>query len=256
MAALLIDGSGTWGTPLNRAPLLAGFAEHWLRDTLFQHPELIPLNAIDPGAGEVIPICREFPITRAGGTVYLDILGMTRHGRLVLIEYKLWRNPQARREVVAQILEYAALLRRLSVSDLLQTLRTRKEMTGKNPLFDLVSARHAETVEAMLTDRIDDNLRRGDFDLLIVGDGIRSDTNVVVEHLRDNGARFALIEMQVWQGADGKQLLVPHIPFRTEVITQRLVVDANDRPLVNEEAVDSVAALLAGPASGSRAGNR
>ena len=257
MAALLIDGSGTGGTLLTRAPLMSGFAEHWLRDTLFEHPALIPLNAIDPGAGAVIPICREFPLSREGGTVFLDILGMTRQGRLVLIECKLWRNPQARREVVAQILEYAALMRRLSVSDLLQTLHGRKGMTGSNPIFDLLAARHPETEEALFTDRIDDSLRRGDFDLLIVGDGIRSDIGVIAEHLRDSGARFALVEMQVWQGAQGEQLLVPHIPFRREVVKQRLVVDAEDRPVALEDSASvEDDAPLAGTSSGQRSENR
>lgn len=209
MSALLIDASGAGGALLDRAPLMSGFPEHWLRDTLFSNPALIPLNTIDPGAGDLIPICTEFPLSREGGTVYLDVLGMTRQGRLVLIECKLWRNPQARREVVAQILEYAALMRRYSVSDLLQILHSSKRMTGSNPLYDLVAAGFPDTDEALFTDRIDESLRRGDFDLLIVGDGIRSDTGVIAEHLRDSGARFALIEMQVWQGAKGEKLLVP-----------------------------------------------
>lgn len=39
------------------------------------------------------------------------------------MECKLWRNPQARREVLAQILEYASLLRGWSYGDLTARLK-------------------------------------------------------------------------------------------------------------------------------------
>jgi hypothetical protein len=42
----------------------------------------------------------------------LDALFINRHGALGLVKCKLWRNPQARREVVGQILDYAKELAR------------------------------------------------------------------------------------------------------------------------------------------------
>lgn len=49
--------------------------------------------------------------------MYLDILAVRASGRPVLIECKLWKNPQARREVIGQILEYGALLQGQSYAD-------------------------------------------------------------------------------------------------------------------------------------------
>jgi hypothetical protein len=86
------------------------YDEKWLQRLLYEHAELIPLKDIDTGDGVVVPLCRELSIPGHGGNVYLDLLGVSRTGRLVLVECKLWRNPQARREVIAQITEYAALL--------------------------------------------------------------------------------------------------------------------------------------------------
>ena len=37
----------------------------------------------------------------------VDALYVNAAGRLILAEFKLWRNPQARREVIGQILDYA-----------------------------------------------------------------------------------------------------------------------------------------------------
>lgn len=40
----------------------------------------------------------------------IDLILLTADGDVVLVEVNLWRNPQARREVVAQSLDYAACL--------------------------------------------------------------------------------------------------------------------------------------------------
>ena len=80
----------------------AGRNEAWLRDTLFEHPEILPIRDIDPSFGPLIPLCKELR-TDAGP---LDIAYINQHGQLTLVECKLWRNPEARRKVVAQVLDY------------------------------------------------------------------------------------------------------------------------------------------------------
>lgn len=166
------------------------------------------MDRIDPGAGDLISVCREFPLSKYGSSVFVDVLGITRHGRLVLIECKLWRNPQARREVVAQLLEYAALLRRLSYSDLTATFKSRFGMSGQNPLYDLVAHLPDASIEEVFTDKVSSCLSRGDFELIIAGDGIREDTAAIAEHLLDRGARLTLLELQVWKSSEGDRSLL------------------------------------------------
>src|ERR1700749_185485 len=60
-----------------------------------------------------VPICRELN-PPAGPS---DNFMVTPSGLPVLVECKLWRNPEARREVVTQILDYAKELSRWSSSD-------------------------------------------------------------------------------------------------------------------------------------------
>ena len=60
-----------------------------------------------------VPICIELN-TPAGP---IDNFMVTASGLPVLAECKLWRNPQGRREVVGQILDYAKELSRWSLSD-------------------------------------------------------------------------------------------------------------------------------------------
>jgi hypothetical protein len=73
------------------------------------------MEQIEPGFGRLIPVCKELPLTfGAGKSGSLDNLFVTRGGGLFLTEAKLWRNPEARRSVVAQAMEYAAALFRLN----------------------------------------------------------------------------------------------------------------------------------------------
>ena len=53
----------------------------------------------------------------------IDGLFLSRNGYLVLVATKLRRNPEAWREVVAQIIDYAAQLRRWTYADVETTYR-------------------------------------------------------------------------------------------------------------------------------------
>ena len=93
---------------------LKGKNEAWLRDMLFENPEIIPIDDIDPTFGPLVPVCKELR-TDAG---QIDALFINERGRLTIVECKLWKNPQARREVVAQTLDYISALCHWSDADL------------------------------------------------------------------------------------------------------------------------------------------
>lgn len=222
--------------PFHRMALGAdrGFDERWLQQLLFTHPELVPLERIEPGAGSIIPLLREFALPRSSGLVFLDMLAVTRSGRIVLVECKLWRNPQARRLVVAQLIEYAALLRGWSFADLTARVKTVLGDSSPNPIFDLARAADPDLDEATFVDAVARSLQLGDFHLIIAGDGIRSDLQAIGAYINatiGSAARLSLVEVQLWRDAAGQVLVVPQVPLRTEVIEQRLVVDRDGVPL-------------------------
>ena len=230
--------------PLHRTSLSDqdGHDEKWLQSLIFDHPEIIPIDVLDPGAGIVVPLCRELAIPKQGGTVFLDLLGVTSQGRLVLVECKLWRNPQARREVIAQILEYAALLRRWTYADLTARLKASFAWTGANPVFERVGREIAGLEEGRFVDAVSRSLAGGDFDLIVAGDGIRSDVQAIASHL--NGAsglsaRLAFVEFQLWSDSDGRTLVVPAVPLRTEIVQQRVVLGRDDLPMQLEAVPNS-----------------
>lgn len=109
---ILIHG----GTTKELAPIelaSGAFDEAWIQKLVFDHPATIPIRQIEPGFGSLISVCCELPTAHG----YIDNLMMTSSGDIVIVEAKLWRNPQARREVVAQALDYASCLFRMSYEE-------------------------------------------------------------------------------------------------------------------------------------------
>src|SRR5712691_3403611 len=102
---------------------MEGKDEAWLRDTLFDNPEIIPTDDIDSTFGPLVPLCKELR-TDAG---QIDAVFINERGRLTIIECKLWKNPQARREVVAQTLHYVSALSGWSYADLQRQVAARSE---------------------------------------------------------------------------------------------------------------------------------
>ena len=133
--------------------------------------------------------------------------------------------PEARREVVGQIIDYAKELSRWSASDLQREVSRRLKRDG-NPVLDLLTAAGHQVDEVELNDAITFNLRRGRFLLLIVGDGIRENVEAIAEYLQGHtGLHFTLglIELPIYQMPHGGRIVVPRVLARTTLITREVV---------------------------------
>lgn len=207
------------------------FNEAWLRDFIFMHQQALPVNEIEPVFGSLIPVCTELR-TKAGPA---DILFINDAGLLTLVECKLWKNPEARREVVGQILDYAKELSRWSYDDLQKAVY---EKTGKR-LYDLVSENSEEFDESEFIDSVSRNLKRGRFLLLVVGDGIRESVELIADFLQQHAHlnfSFALVEMGIFQLPEefGSGYLVhPRLVTRTLEI-ERAVIRIEDAKVIAE----------------------
>ena len=79
------------------------------------------------------------------GNGYADILAVEPSGRPALIEVKLARNPAARREIVSQVIAYAAFLRGMNVEGLEQgPLRRSLAVAGYGSILKAVQAQDQE----------------------------------------------------------------------------------------------------------------
>ena len=200
------------------------------------HPAVLPVAEIDPVFANPVPICRELG-TPAGP---IDNLLVTPAGLPVLVECKLWRNPQARREVVGQILDYAKELGRWTASDLQREV-SRRVPGRANPVLELVREAGHNVDEIAFTDALTHNLRRGRVLLLIVGDGIREGVEAIAEYLAGQaGLHFTLglVELPIHALPDGGRLVLPRVLARTTLIAREVVAVPEGFEL-REEAADA-----------------
>lgn len=133
------------------------YSEDWLQKTIHQFPTLLPVNDIEPIFGNIIPVCREM-MTSAGP---LDNLYVNELGMLTLVECKLWRNPESRRKVVGQILDYAQEFSRMSYDDLINRINQKTGMRG-NSLYEIVAANTEQLNEVDFVDSVTKIYSEGD----------------------------------------------------------------------------------------------
>lgn len=202
-------------------------SENVIRDMVFDNPAILPIDEVDPGYGTLVPVARELNVPGVGR---IDALFVDDRGRLVVVEAKLWRNPQARREVVGQILDYARELARWTYEDLQREVSSATKRQG-NVLFDLVREAGGQNDEARFVDQVSRDLQAGRFLLLIVGDGITEGTQRIGEFLTDHAGLafdFGLIEVAQYRFHDpllGSERLIvqPRLLAKT-VLIERTVI--------------------------------
>lgn len=193
--------------------------EGWLQELIHTHPSVLPVSEIEPGFGQLISAARE--VSCDHGTI--DNLYVTPSGDILLVETKLWRNAQMRREVVAQALDYVAALTAMPFEAFEQAVCKGQSIKR---LYDLV-ADHADALsEQDFIDAISFNLRRGRILVMVAGDGIRTETEALVGLLQSHaGAHFtfALVELATWETPAGDILVVPDIMTKTVMIERGVV---------------------------------
>jgi hypothetical protein len=201
------------------------YDERWVQELVHYCPSVLPIGAVEAAFWPATPVCMELPIERHS----LDNLLVTPRGDLIAVECKLWRNAEAKREVVAQIIDYAKDMQRWSYTELQEAIRRANKDPGYN-LFAHMSATSEPDQpldEPRFIDAITRNLRRGRWLLVIVGDGINENVEAMAEFLQQHaGLHFALVLVQLavheLPGAS-QRIVIPSIPMRTTNIVRGIV---------------------------------
>jgi hypothetical protein len=257
------DGRPIWlnesgeAQPLRRVDLgstaASGYDESWLQSLLHRQPSIFPIEQIETGFGDLIPLCREFPLMfGAGRSGALDNVFVTNTGGLVLIEAKLWRNPQARREVIAQAMEYAGAIFRMDYETFERNaLKARQaEQKPHASIYELVQERDPSVGEAEFVEAVSRNLARGRAVIAVVGDGIRDDIAPLAELLQSHAGQrftFALVELGVFEAPDASvRIVVPSVLAKT-VLIERGVVRLDNDAIRIEQARASPAQAMGSP---------
>ena len=228
---LLRDGKTS---RLQRVPFSdPGFNEDWLQQLLFDNPSLLPIGDLEIAFSSAIPVARELS-TSAGP---IDLVLINEDGLLTVVETKLWRNPEARRKVIAQIVDYAKEMARWSYEELVAAVKVaRPDVQQDDPLLALVSEHSDAFDESTFIDSVSRNLQRGRFLLLIVGDGIQEGVEHLTEFLQQTpqlGFTLGLAEIAIYRtGADDCELFIqPSILARTQEVVRAIVEIRSELPV-------------------------
>jgi hypothetical protein len=181
MSILVKSGTGKW----EKASQARFADEVELQDLLYNSPELI-----EHGDDGPIVFTKEAALPGSG---YMDLIGVAANGDILLVETKLAKNPEIRRKVLGQILEYAAFLWGTEYSDFDQLFVERE---GK-PLVDLLAERTPNFDADEFKQAVSKNLGDGRFDLLIAVDEMNDELEKVIAYLSSRGSGLKLEALAV-----------------------------------------------------------
>ena len=211
-------------TALERVPLKGSeISEGVLQEMLDRSPAVLPVSRFGSGFGPLISLGREI--------MNIDNLFIAPTGRLTVVETKLWRNPQATRHVLAQMLDYASRLSSLSYEEFEQRCQAANQsaLSSSSSLYQLVHDAFPEEVpeEAEFVDQVQRGLKNGRFLLLVVGDGIREGLEQVLDTLHQQSRlhfTFGLVELTLYREPHtGGMLVVPSVVAHSTEVERAVV---------------------------------
>jgi len=169
--------------------------------------DLIPL---DVSTGDTDAVYADELPTRAGP---IDLLGIGTSGSVSVMECKLARNPQSRREVVGQVLDYAAWLWESSMADVADAFRQRRGIDPFRLLAERASARGDEYDEEACRAALSRALDVGDFRLLIAVDQFTPELRRIIQYVNQRsgsggGVRIVALAFPRFSD-DSAEILVP-----------------------------------------------
>lgn len=215
--------------------LSARSEEEDLHTLLQKNPHLLPGSQISDGEDlRWLLIRSEMPVPgpATGSNQWsLDLLFADHHGIPTLVECKKYLNTQARREVVGQMLEYAANARHYWTKE---HLRQAAEATHAADLASkLATLGSDEGIDAdTYFAAVEENLRQGKIRMIFFLDQAPTELRSIVEFLTDQmkDAEVLIVEAKQYRLSDSSRIVVPSLFGYTEKArVQRNAVAAASR---------------------------
>jgi hypothetical protein len=201
---------------LQQAPFAS---EDLLQKLLADHPSL--LGSTGNASSRVLLIRREFGVPESdGGTDRwsLDHLFVDNEGVPVLVEVKRASDTRSRREVVAQMLDYAANgVVYWPIDRMISAFRDNPDGLDPDPDARLAAFLDSGDPDAFWR-QVEANLRAGRIRLVFVADRIPAELRRIVEFLNEQmrPAEVLALELEQFVNPDGFRTLVPRLFGNTQ----------------------------------------
>lgn len=201
-------------------------AEALLQSLLSEHPDLLAGDQMRPSAPRRwLLISRELAVPDEGGSSRwaLDHLFIDQEGIPTLVEVKRSTNSQIRREVVGQMLDYAANGPvHWSLEQITAAFERRCHVQGLDSSAVLEEFMDGDGDLDSFWQTVKTNLQAGRIRLLFVADEIPRELRRIIEFLNEqmDPAEVVGVEVKQFQG-DGQVVLVPRVVGQTAEAEQR-----------------------------------
>jgi hypothetical protein len=197
-------------------------SESVLQALIAQHPEI--LAGEDPDRPDLVLVKREVPIQpEQDSGLSLDHLYLDADGRPTLVEVKQGANREIRRQVVGQLLDYAANARgSLSAEMMQQWLEEAANAASTTAEALLADQLGVEDPDAYWR-RVGANLDAEQFRLVFVSDQMPPSLRRIIEFLNDH-TDFDVLGIEVSQHTDTtgrQQIIVPRFVGESEGARQK-----------------------------------
>jgi len=190
-----------------------------LQDYLENYPSLIPLGEIVEGVPDLLCIGREVGIPSGA----IDLLFIDEDGLLTIVETKLAKNPEARRTVVGQIIEYASYICGWTADKVYEVANAylkseRAPQKYKNlSLYEAIQKLSGISPEAEgefsaenFSNSIERNLRSGKMRLLIAVDELVEPLRATITFLNKNSNfDILLLSVKNFEESKTRKVLIP-----------------------------------------------
>ena len=197
--------------------------EDELQTLIAEHPELLDGEQVRPGdPRRWLLISREMGIPESAGLGArwaLDHLLVDQDARPTLVEVKRGWNPDIRRTVIGQVLEYAAHASETwTANELRETFVSGAVKRGRDPEEELATLLQsgAEPQESAFWDSVATNLAVNRLRLLVISDRIPDELARVVTFLNKQMADIEVLAVEIKRfKGNATQTLVPRVIGRT-----------------------------------------
>jgi hypothetical protein len=222
-AIYLLGGNGT----LERVPLQPYSAETVLQKLIEDYPELLAgeqMDPDDPPRWLLVKREAEIPDGDNGSSRWsADHLLLDHNARPTIVEVKRSSDTRIRREVIGQMLDYAANATVYWPTDRIRILAASTcggaESLDQN-IRNLLALDNGENSVTAVEDywrRVESNLRDGEVRLLFVADELPRELRRVIEFLNEHMPRIEVLGVEIRQFAgQSMRALVPRVVGQTE----------------------------------------
>ena len=197
-----------------------------LQEYLEFHPELLaPYQISSENPPKFILIRREMPISDSedsSGRWSCDHLFVDDSGILTFVEVKRSTDVRIRREVIGQLLEYAANADRyVSVAQIIEH-GSEYWLKRSNKVFeDVIKERLFDNQDIVMDDfwgKVKYNAKEGIVRLIFAADKLPSETKRIIEYLNKQSDKMEVLglEIKYFTGEHGRNVLVPRICGQSE----------------------------------------